>query len=373
MECRKCKKPLEEGWKVCPWCVTPIQPEKRKQQKRANGTGGVYKRGKTWTARVTTHSEVIDGKVRQHRITKGGFATKTAAVNYLSSLQEQKAVRVAPSLEFYYAAYSSGKMEKLSESKYTAYKIAYNKMTSIKNKPINEITVKELQALIHEKCPTYYPAKDMRQLLTNLYKMAAAEGWVSETLPSLLELPQLEEEEREPFTEDEQKALWASYESGENEYASIPLIMIYTGMMTGEMRKLTAEMVNLDMQEIDSSVGLKTKVRKKSSILLPESIIPVFEDVLSKTPTGLLYPVNETKFYELYYGALEKAGTRRLTPYSCRHTAATALTVDEKIAPQIVKRLMRWSSTRMMDRYVHPSDDDARAAVNKRKKAIGDK
>ena len=143
--------------------------------------------------------------------------------------------------------------------------------------------------------------------------------------------------------------------------------MIYTGMITGEMRKLTAEMVDLQKKEI-VGVGLKTETRKKSSVLLPDVILPGLSDVLSRTPEGKLFPMNEMSFYDLFYEALEKAGTRRLTPYSCRHTAATALAVDENIAPQTVQRLMRWSSTKMMDRYMHPSEENAREAVNRRKK-----
>ena len=56
---------------------------------------------------------------------------------------------------------------------------------------------------------------------------------------------------------------------------------------------------------------------------------------------------------------------RHLTPYSCRHTTATVLAIHENVAPQTLQRIMRWKSTRMMDRYVTPSDTDARKAVNK--------
>lgn len=367
MECRKCKKQLQEDWIVCPWCATRPQSQTNKRT-RASGTGSVYKRGKTWTAAVTVGVSREHGKVKQIRRTKGGFATKTEAIKYCAQLAQEPAPKRAPTLAFYYEAFLSGKMEKLSESKRTAYKIAYNKLAPLKDRTIDSISVGELQNLLNRACPTYYPARDLRVLLSHIYKLAAVEGHVSAALPGLLELPKLEEESREPFTTEEQKLLWKSYEDG-NVDASVPLIMIYTGMMTGEMRKLTAEMIDLENKEI-VGVGLKTEVRKKSSVLLPDAILPVLEDVLSRTPEGKLYPMNEMAFYDLYYAALEKAGTRRLTPYSCRHTAATALAVDENIAPQTVQRLMRWSSTKMMDRYVHPSEDDARAAINRRKKNL---
>ena len=55
---------------------------------------------------------------------------------------------------------------------------------------------------------------------------------------------------------------------------------------------------------------------------------------------------------------------RHLAPYSCRHTTATALAITEGIAPQTIKKVMRWSTTRMLDRYAHPTQNDALAAVD---------
>ena len=78
----------------------------------------------------------------------------------------------------------------------------------------------------------------------------------------------------------------------------------------------------------------------------------------------------EADWYADYYAALEAAGCRRLTPYSCRHTTATALAVTKNIAPQTVKKVMRWSTARMLDRYAHPDNDAALAAVNTLSKAV---
>ncbi|MCR5295360.1 MAG: tyrosine-type recombinase/integrase, partial [Lachnospiraceae bacterium] len=96
-------------------------------------------------------------------------------------------------------------------------------------------------------------------------------------------------------------------------------------------------------------------------------IVPVIiaEIAASPDPEGPVWPVSEYRFYLDYYAALEAAGCRRLEPYSCRHTTATALAISEGIAPQTVKKVMRWSTTRMLDRYAHPDDADAMEAVNR--------
>ena len=43
---------------------------------------------------------------------------------------------------------------------------------------------------------------------------------------------------------------------------------------------------------------------------------------------------------------------------------ATASAITEGIAPQTIKKVMRWSTTRMLDRYAHPDQTDVRAAID---------
>lgn len=136
-------------------------------------------------------------------------------------------------------------------------------------------------------------------------------------------------------------------------------------MMPGEMQALRVDHIDLDARKI-TGVGLKTKVRKQSAIYIPEDVLPVVEDLIAHAmPSGYLWPRNETKWYESYYAALEAAGCRRLEPYSCRHTTATRLAITEGVAPQTVRRMMRWSTTKMLDRYAHPDDSDVLEAANR--------
>ena len=108
-----------------------------------------------------------------------------------------------------------------------------------------------------------------------------------------------------------------------------------------------------------------TKIRKKSVVYIHEAIIPLLDELMGgRDPDRPLYDCTKDKFYERYYHALEVAGVRKLTPYSCRHTTATALAITEGIAPQTVQKIMRWSMTKMLDRYAHPDDDAITDALN---------
>jgi integrase len=140
--------------------------------------------------------------------------------------------------------------------------------------------------------------------------------------------------------------------------------MIYTGMMPAECRALTVDNFDMDARLI-TGVGMKTKVRKASPIVLADFILPVAETLVANArKNGSLFLKDKKIWYANYYEALKAAGCRPLTPYSCRHTTATALAINENIAPQTVQKVMRWANTRMLDRYAHPETSDTLAAVN---------
>lgn len=365
MICSKCKRNIPDDAILCCYCGKKYVKEKRTG--RANGTGSVYYDAskKKWVAQIVVGRHYTEDMKLRFDFKRKYFASRTEALRNVSSMsgaEERPDFTVA----YYYNEYANGKGSKISRNKQFAYKIAYNRLKPLWYTPVKDLTVSAMQAVIDESCGSYYTAKDVRTVLNAVFRHAVAvDRTINPHLPDMLELPPLEEAQVEPLTEEEQLKLWYSYDAG-NMAAAIPLIMIYTGMMTGEIRKLTKDMIHLEDREIVSEVGLKTKERKSKPVLLPDDILPVLEDVMSKSKTDKLYPMCERKFYKTYYNAMEQAGiTRKLTPYSCRHTTATVLAIHENVAPQTLQRVMRWKSTRMADRYVTPSDTDARKAVNK--------
>ena len=140
--------------------------------------------------------------------------------------------------------------------------------------------------------------------------------------------------------------------------------MIATGLMPGEMQLLKTENIDLKKKIIIRS-GLKTKIRKRTPVVLSDAILPVVQDLIGHAqPSGYLWKRVEKDWYDNYYAALENAGCRRLTPYSCRHTCASNLSIDKNIPSQTIRKVMRWSTERMLDRYAHASTEDALNAVN---------
>ena len=351
-----------------------MSERKRRSKSRGNGTGCAYysQKYRYWIA------QVVDGyrdptDLEKQRIpikkTKGGFKRREDALAYCETLKRgpQKPTE-APYLRTYWETYQNGAYEDLSASKKQAYRTAWKKLEKIHDTRIDQLTVSDLQQLVSEKCSSYYTARDVRTLLVNLFRIAAAEGYVRQEIPTFIRLPQLEESEQTPFSETEQKALWKQYESGDIR-AAVPLLMIYTGMMPGEAMALRVDQIDIAGHRIHGA-GMKTKVRKQTDIVLAETIIPLVQDLIDHAqPSGYIWKRMEDEWYANYHAVLKDAGCRDLPPYSCRHTTATALAVTKNIAPQTVRKVMRWSTAKMLDRYAHPDQKDALKAVNKIKKA----
>ena len=366
MLCRKCNREAPNGAVYCPFCGLPLNPKRNtpKPRTRPNGTGTAFKRGKTWTSRVVVGWKPREGmKATPIYRAKGGFKTKREALEYCLTLLNAQDKKPAPKLYEYWNAYHTGEFEKLSKSKQTAYTGAWNKLPALHYRPIDLITVAEIREAVANAASTYYTARDCKTVLTRLFELAGADGYCNKDLPSYIVLPKLEEKERKVFTDEEQRSLWQLYESGDNR-AAIPLLMICTGMMPGEMQRLKVEHIDLANQKI-IGVGMKTKVRKESPVFLPNDILPIVEDLIANAqPSGYIFARNEDKWYADYYAALQAANCRRLEPYCCRHTTATRLAITENIAPQTIKRMMRWSTTKMLDRYAHPDETAIMEAAN---------
>lgn len=375
MICPKCKREVNDDSIFCNYCGKKLVVQKRKAVKvRGNGQGTAFRRGRTWTAQVVIDwrfpSDPSKPKIPIKK-TKGGFPTKAAALAYCPTLLAGGYLKpeTAPRLSYYWKTYENGKLTTLSDSKQTAYKIAWNRMEKIHDAKVDALTVNDLQTLLNETCKTYYTAKDCKSLLVNLFKLAGADGFANDRLPSMLILPELVENERTPFSSDEQKALWQTYESGDLR-ASVPILLIYTGMMPGEAMKLRVENIDIDKQVI-TGIGMKTKVRKQNPVVIADILLPVLQDLIDHArPDGFIFTQSKDDWYKEYYSVLEKAGCRKLSPYSCRHTTATALAVTENIAPQTIRKVMRWSTVRMLDRYAHPDTKDAIEAVNTIKRGV---
>lgn len=352
MNCKLCHRAIPDDSKFCCYCGAAQEDRKKKKHKRNNGMGYVYKRGKTYTLAVCHY---VNGE--RIRTTKGGFKTIADASAYAVKLQEGFTAPKKETLSSLWGVYSTSAMLKLATSKQGAYKRAFGRMKGIQSKDISNITIKDLQDIV-DTIPTYYPAREFKNLASHLFKMAQAEQLIHVNLAEFISLPVLEEKEAEHFTVDEVEKLWNAYRNGES-FVGYILLMIYTGMMPAELQALKLDMINLTERRIDGA-GKKTARRKSKPIVLPDAIVPVVEELCCQAKDDKLLPMSRDAFYETFKPTLSRVGVRPLNAYSCRHTTGTLSIGD--ITKK--KELMRHASISTTQRYTHASASDALDVAN---------
>lgn len=370
--CIKCGAALVDGAVYCHLCGKKQAPEKRKGRSRGNGAGNAYKRGNTWTGRATGYSYLEkreDGETRlvRKRPTKGGFRTKSEALEWAAS-QTYQPTKEAPTLLELWRGWSENDMLKLSKDKIAAYKKARQRLEAIISRQIDTLSLDDLQSVVNAEAKTYYTARDMKSLLSHLYQRAmaggAATGSITVNLARMLVLPQLEEKAPEPFTEEEVGAIWKAWDGGDT-FAGYLLLMIYTSMMPAELFNCKIDMIDYARHEI-YGCGRKTKTRKDVPIVFPEFISPVLQVLsdCSTSKTGKLYGRPRDKFYDCYHEFTARACVRDLPPYSCRHTTATEA-VKKGVELPVVQQIMRHSKLSSTQRYIHVSTEAAHAGINR--------
>lgn len=373
MNCKKCGLAIPEGSLFCNWCgASQSSPDRvRNPKRRGNGQGTAYRRGKYWQAEIRMGTRP-DGTI--DRRYKSGFKTKKEALAYIPTLikgdhkldaSNMSAANVR-TLKYYYDSLLKTDLSKLSKSKQCAYRIAWRKMDLIANKPVSSLSIVMLRDLVSDEAPTFYPARDMKTLLSRLLTLAVADQQINVNMAEYITLPTLNESERSPWNDEELGKIWLAFDH-ENVVSAYLLLMIYTGMMPGELDRCTREMIHLDERKIIGA-GIKTDVRKSTPIVIADLIVPVIQRIFTYTPNEpdqrILY-TDRWSFYEAYHEFTAAHGVRDLPMYSCRHTTATALAVGTDVAPSIIQKIMRHAKFTTTQRYIHPDTNDALAGINK--------
>lgn len=363
MNCIKCNRIIPDDAHYCQYCGRD-QTRKVGKRTRANGQGTVYREGKTWTAEISHRRKLIDGQSKTERIRKRGFRTKTAALEALPELAAQfaqRARRQVPTVNDLWLRYSAGPMEKLSKNTQIKYRTAFRRWAPLHDQRISDLVTADLQEVVDSATETHYPAKDMVDLMSNLYQLALPDQYVSVNLARYVAIPDAEPGEPTPYTEDEIKAFWADYGAG-NKLTGYILLMIYSGMMPGELCAARKDQIDWANQRIEGA-GLKTAKRRTTPIVVADFMVPVLQDLCEFSAGEKILTMNRWSFYDEFHATERRLGVRDLTPYACRHTTATALALGN-IAPSVIQQVMRHAKFSTTEHYIHVDTAPQLAAVN---------
>lgn len=336
--CIKCKKALPDGAVFCCWCGISQTAEIKKSapRKRGNGQGSVFKmKNGTWRAQYIKGYIPVDGKIKRITKTKSGFKTKTEALKYLELLKNDTSRSTKRIFELY-DIISERELGDLSKDKQSHYRTAYKRIFEIADMQISDLTLEDLQAVVDSLDTGFYPKRDVKLLLNKLYEYAVINDYCSKNLAQYIKLPKLEKGEKVTFNEQEIEKLWDSWHKG-LEIAGYILIMIHTGIRTGELRNIRTESVDLANRTMYG--GIKTEKGKRRPILIVNKIKPIVEYFVSKS-NDKLCDLSEYMLYKLYNEMKAELGFREeVFPNCSRHTCATALAAAN-VPPAVIMEIL---------------------------------
>lgn len=352
MNCRKCTRVLPEDAIFCCYCGVK-QEITRKRRKRANGTGTVFRYRNGWAVEYTEGWEIVGEDLRRKTHRKTGFKTSKDAEDALAAIRAhaQDAPEAVPEKKILiktvaqlWDSYSASELPMRGKSTQDAYNVAWRKRIkgTIGDRPIDDISLDDLNAIVAD-C-TYDPAKDVRDLMSILFQRAIVDRQTTVNPAPMMTLPAQNSEEIVPWDPAEVSSLWRAWGNGER-IAGYCLLMIYSGMMTGELIKCKEDMINWDDQQI-IGCGLKTKKRREMPIHFPHIVEPILRELCAtksgkRGGDGYILDVSERVFYKRF-GEMKTALNIRpeVRPYSSRHSTGTELTLMG-VEPAIIIDIMR--------------------------------
>lgn len=361
--CKKCRKEIPNGSLYCNFCG---KKQTERNNRRASGRGSIVKtQNGTYRLIVNRYYQGI-----RYRKVKSGFVKKKDAEEYADTLLAQlnaeigsigngKALIRYDLKKLHEVWMESETYQKLSETKKTHYRTAWRRMHATDDIKISELKLSQMQEVLRNSGLNYYPQKDMKMLYSHLYKYAIKHELVSVNRAALLELPEQPNANRTPWELGEVQKWWGAYRGGDP-VARIILIMIHTGMRTGEMWAQDVDQIHLDEQYMIG--GIKTEIGKNRTIPLASPIVPLVAESMKEARRGLMPWRTENEFYDKYAETVERIGVRPLDPYSCRHTTATVLG-ELGVAPSVIQSIMGHASYEMTLHYTHISKDAQIEAV----------
>ena len=363
MICTKCQRSVPDDSILCCYCGKRFIREKKTKQ-RGNGTGMAYKRGKTWTARVTVGWEYRDGRKIQKYRTYGGFATKTDAENYCFTLKtNHRAPKVTDSFSKVYDSWQKEYDGRIAASTMATYKAAWKYFAKLYPLPITDISVAQLQECINE-CPKGRSTlNDMRTVCSLVFRYAVINKLVTTNLAQYLYVNGKQKGTRPAFTADELKKI--EQVSGKIPYADYVLCLCYTGFRPNEMLSLKKDAY--DSQKNVLIGGFKTEAGKNRIVPVHAKIQGVLQERMAYD-SEYIFPkedgslMDDEHFRKYCFNPLmQTLGITDRVPYSCRHTFANLL--KNVKGSDTDKAALIGHSDASMTKYYQSADYDSLRAI----------
>lgn len=320
--------------------------------KLPNGYGSISKlsgnRRKPWRVRKTNGWEIVDGKLKQKFLDIGCFETKALALQALAEYNNDPydLQLSAITLEEVYDKWSVQKYQTISNSNVKGYKAAWKLCEPIVQMRFIDIKIDHLQKIADDSGKNTPTLKKYKVLMKALFDYAVIHGIITKdrNIVEYIDITKAGNPNalnREPFNKTEIKKIWSLYNA--NEYFTVILILIYSGLRISELLNLKKTEINIEkqcFQVLESKTDSGIRV-----VPIADKILPFFKQWLEKDSEYLICtPSNQhfdyRNFYDSYWKPLmEMLNMKSHKPHDTRHTCVSLLTaakVDERFIQKIV-------------------------------------
>ena len=213
---------------------------------------------------------------------------------------------------FYQWKYGPNAPKKLSASSATSTKAAYAYLSGLKDRPISELTIQDLQDAVNA-CERKYSTKELIvSLIHQIYTFAVPRELVKSDIGRYIYVPGEDDDEHgEPFTQTDLARI--RRDADQDPVAEMLWIMCLSGF---RIKAYTT--INVDVDAATLRGGIKTKSGKDRLVPIHSAILPMVRRRVERQ-NNLLGMSPET-FRKQMSEYLARAGIRKHTPHDCRHT-----------------------------------------------------
>lgn len=364
---KRCRKEIGES-KFCPFCGK--NQSEKPRQKRANGTGSVYKR-KDNKIRPYTASMRICGK----NISIGTFETRTEAIKaldrYKSEMNLIDTSKGFVTVEQIFYKYIEPSFNKLSNSMRKNYMIAWYRLEPLHKSNIFEVKERDIQSVIdifadeHQQLsqygePLYLDSEGkkttentgvpkmvdalskgslnlMKIVMSKIYKVALGNDWALRDYSKNVDCSTAKElkANKSRFTENDISFLFQqmNYEIPGGNYIDYVLCMCYLSFRVTEFINLKKENYFVSDDGIPYFVGgMKTEAGTDRKIPIHPRIQSIVEQCIERGGETIFCNKDDgkafsySKFRYRFDKNMAYMGFGRVyTPHSCRRTFSTRL------------------------------------------------
>lgn len=361
MNCRKCSRELPSDAIYCCYCGVKQEATKR-ASKRSNGSGWVFRRGKTWTAGIVV---AYDESGAADRITLGGFQTKSAALEFVPVLKASgriakkerngvlRQARLQSTIEEALFVVKSHKKNatadtttfrelydrwypfyepRIDKSTMNGHRAAMSYFKDLWAVPFSQLSADDLQDCI-DACPKGKRTREnMKSLGKRLYEFAIGRKLATVNCADYVYIPKETERRRAPLSAAQVEKI--RQQIGKYPMADYVYCLCYLGFRPNEMLQLEKDAFR-QQDGVDFLVGgFKTAAGTDRAV----TIAPQIRDIINRrmaAPGVLLFPgpdgeqIDDEYFREkVFYPLLAHLGIQQIpetgkpaefVPYSCRH------------------------------------------------------